>query len=107
MDNTNQPHTLTVTHIPLDAPGVRIGGSIQGQDVHLTELREIIAGTENELKLTEAALADPKLSDLAKSVRAAHLAIQSIAFHLASLHSGIHEGVVNYPEGPETVYQGD
>jgi hypothetical protein len=95
MTNT---HGIDITDIPLDAPGVRIAGSIAGEDVNLFRLEEITESLEENLKLTEKALNTPETNDLTKAVRGALLNIDSINFHLIALHRGIVAGNLNYPD---------
>lgn len=102
----HEPHGIAVTHIPLDGPGVRVAGSIEGKDININALRDVLADVEADIALTDAALQNPDLADLAKSVRGAHLAINALAFHLLELHTGVHAGSVNYPDDPIEAYSG-
>jgi hypothetical protein len=99
-----EPHNLIVSHVPYDGPGIRIVGSIQGGDVHIGELREILDSTEEDLARTGAALGEPALRELAIAVRAALLNNQKLAFHLLEIHRAIADGTINYPEDPITAY---
>lgn len=94
-----EPQQLIISAIPLDGPGARVVGSILGEDMILGHLREIIDGLDENLDLTDKALADPALNELAQSVRGAHLAIAKIAEHLYGVHRGMARGNLNYPEG--------
>lgn len=95
-----EPHGIEVTHTPLDAPGIRIAGSIAGEDVNLTYLTEFLSQVEDDISKTDAALADPKLRDLAEAVRGALLGVQAISYHLLEVHEGISRGSLNYAEEP-------
>jgi hypothetical protein len=104
MAENTDPHNLVVTHFPLDGPGIRIAGSVAGTDVLVGDLADVLDDVEENLRLTEGALRTPELADLAKSVRGAHLAIQQIVFHLRELHTGVHDGALNYPEDPNRTF---
>lgn len=106
MTNT-EPHCITVTHKPLDRPGIRVGGSIAGSDVNFGYLRDILEESATNVALTDAALKDPALKDLATAVRGALEGLDRIAFHLLELHAGLAAGNVNYADEPRTGYPGD
>jgi hypothetical protein len=93
-------HSIAVTHIPLDAPGIRVVGNIPGVDVSLGELAELVASIDADLDKTKAALRNPATRDLAEAVRAALLGNRTIAYHLLQVHDGIANGNLNYDETP-------
>lgn len=99
-----EPHGITVSHIPLDSPGVRVLRSDTPQDVKLHYLREILETSEENLKLTETALQDPALRDLARAVRAALVNLEALTYHLIETHQGIADGKLNYSAPPRDAY---
>ena len=46
---------------------------------------DALGSSEQNLALTEVAVSDPALRDLATSIRGAHLDIQTLSFHLLEL----------------------
>lgn len=104
--DTDEPHDLTVSHFPLEGPGMRITrpGDDRPNDVNITYLRAILDSSEANLALTEAARADPATSDLAEAVRASLLGLDAIVYHLLELHRGIAQGEVNYTTNPDEGY---
>ncbi|MCU1578625.1 MAG: hypothetical protein JWP19_829 [Rhodoglobus sp.] len=99
------PHDLVVAHVPLDGPGIRVAGAIAGTDVNNYALRDVLGSIDSNPALTDGALADPALRDLAVSARAAHLNIQALTFHLLELHLGVSRGNLNYNEDAIEGYQ--
>ncbi|MGG7466210.1 hypothetical protein [Plantibacter sp. YIM 135347] len=98
----NTPTPLTITRTSSADPDA-IARDVVPEDVDLSVLHAVIVGYDANMKLTEKALNDEALKELAESVRAAHTNLQDIAIHLTAMHTRIYKGHLNYPEHPQNV----
>ncbi|MEV7874501.1 hypothetical protein [Microbacterium sp. NPDC089188] len=91
-----EPHNLSITHEPLDGPGIRVSrpGGTTPNDVVISTLNDIISGLSDDFDRLDG---KPDRDDLIHSLRSVIAATRDLAQFTLNVHRDIADGSLNYP----------